>query len=238
MPLGLLAGCAGYALDYTKPKTAIVTPELAQYGMSAQQSACVGEKLTGTLSVWQLRQLAIALGRVSQADRKPSNLARAARLARDQKIPSEVDRAIQGCGIADAPPPAPNQAPLVTAAPASPASPQTPPAPARPAQVTWINLGAAPTGQMIAVDAASIEEIAPFRRAWFRLTNPGQAGRSSTSYLLRIDCTAKTINSMALRKHGPAGAITEQKDYGAAGEGALPVEGGTVMEIAYLALCT
>jgi hypothetical protein len=42
---------------------------------------------------------------------------------------------------------------------------------------------------------------------------------------------------MALRNTGRR-RRTEQKDHGAAGEGALPVEGGTVMEIAYLALCT
>lgn len=239
LPAGFLAGCAGYALDYTKPKTALVTPELTQYGLNAQQTACVSERLTGTLSVWQLRQAAIAFGRVVQSDKRPGNLPRAARLAKDPQVPLEVGRAAQACGIADAPSSPINEKPLVTTAPAPPASPTSPPpASAPPAQVTWINLGAAPTGQMIAVDAASIEEVAPYRRAWFRLTNPGQVGKSSSSYLLRIDCTARTINSMALRKHGPTGEVSEQRDYGAAGEGALPIEGGTVMEIAYLALCT
>jgi hypothetical protein len=229
LSLGLLGGCAGYAIDYTKPKTAIVGPALTQYGLDAPQSACVSEKLTASLSVWQLRQLAIAVGAVAEADKKPGNLPRAARLAKDPQVPLELTRATEACGVADVP--TPTIARPVDAAP-------TPPAAAAPAVATWINLGAAPTGQMISVDASSIEEVAPYRRAWFRLTNPGQAGRSSSSYLLRIDCAARTINSMALRKHGPNGAVTEQKDHGAAGEGALPVEGGTVMEIAYLALCT
>jgi hypothetical protein len=231
LPLGLLAGCAGYAIDYAKPKTSIVTPVLTQYGLDARQAGCVSDKVTASLSVWQLRQLAIAIGSVAEGDKKPGNLPRAARLAKDPKVPLELTRATEACGIADAPT-AP-LAPLNTTV-----APATPPAPTKPAQVTWINLGAAPTGQMIAVDASSIEEVAPFRRAWFRLTNPGQQGKSSSSYLLRIDCAAKTINSMALRKHGAGGAVTEQRDYGANGEGALPIEGGTVMEIAYLALCT
>jgi hypothetical protein len=189
--------------------------------------------LNGALSVWQLRQLAIAIGAVAQGDKKPGNLPRAARLAKDPKVPLELTRATEACGIADAPTMATATPAITPSVPATPAAP-----PAAPAQTAWINLGAAPTGQMIAVDASSIGEVTPYRRAWFRLTNPGQVGRSSTTYLLQIDCTAKTINSMALRKHGPTGAITEQKDHGAAGEGALQIESGTVMEIAYLALCT
>jgi hypothetical protein len=66
LSLGLLGGCAGYAIDYTKPKTAIVGPALTQYGLDARQSACVSEKLTASLSVWQLRQLAIAVGAVAE----------------------------------------------------------------------------------------------------------------------------------------------------------------------------
>jgi hypothetical protein len=43
---------------------------------------------------------------------------------------------------------------------------------------------------------------------------------------------------MALRKVSSDGSVAEEKNYGPNGEGALKVEGGTVMEIAYLALCT
>jgi hypothetical protein len=127
--------------------------------------------------------------------------------------------------------------PAPVAAPAAAAAPSAP-APAAAANISWINLGAAASGQMISVDATSLKEDGSHRSGWFRLTNPGQAARSSNAYLLRVDCTARTINSMALRKHGPSGAVTEQRDFGPGGEGAAQVEGGTVMEIAYLALCT
>ena len=43
---------------------------------------------------------------------------------------------------------------------------------------------------------------------------------------------------MGLRKYDDAGAIQENRDLGPAGEGPLQVESGTVMEIAYLSLCT
>ncbi|MDP8912916.1 MAG: hypothetical protein M3N39_05015, partial [Pseudomonadota bacterium] len=116
-------------------------------------------------------------------------------------------------------------------------SPPTAPA-ARPAATTWVNLGAAPTGQSIAVDASSLIEEGSYRSGWFRLTNPGAAARSASSFLLRVDCTARTINSMAVRKYGSNGAITEERGFGPDGEGAAAIEEGTVMQIAYLALCT
>ena len=53
----------------------------------------------------------------------------------------------------------------------------------------------------------------------------------------RIDCAGRTINPMAIRKHDAAGAVTEQRDYGPGGEGALPIEAGTVMEVAHRAIC-
>jgi hypothetical protein len=43
---------------------------------------------------------------------------------------------------------------------------------------------------------------------------------------------------MALQKMSADGRISDRRDYGAAGEGPHPVENGTVMEIAHLALCT
>ncbi|MDP8995343.1 MAG: hypothetical protein M3N07_10295, partial [Pseudomonadota bacterium] len=102
----------------------------------------------------------------------------------------------------------------------------------------WLNLGSAASGQSIAVDAATIVEEGSTRQAWFRLTNPGESGPSNRSYLLRIDCAARTLNSMAFRRHGPDGEVLEENDYGPGGEGVSPIAGGTVMEIAYLALCT
>jgi hypothetical protein len=123
--------------------------------------------------------------------------------------------------------------PPVSSAAPPPAAPA-----ARTAAPTWVNLGAAPTGQSIAVDASSLSEDGSYRSGWFRLTNPGATARSASSYLLRVDCSARTINSMGVRKYGPNGAITEERDFGPGGEGAAAVESGTVMQIAYLALCT
>jgi hypothetical protein len=110
--------------------------------------------------------------------------------------------------------------------------------PAGPPPALWLNLGAAPTGQAIAVNASSIREESGSRQAWFRLTDPGARGPSAGSYLLRIDCPARTINSLAFRRHAPDGTVAEERDFGPAGEGAAAIAGGTVMEIAYLALCT
>ena len=242
-PACLLGGCAGYAIDYVKPKTSILAPELARYGMDARQSQCVGERLTGTLSVWQLRQLARSAGAVKQGYATPGRLAPpdllwVARHVADAKVGTETQRAFAACGIglAAAGASAGGQA---VAAPPQPSAAAPPPAAGAPAaKASWVNLGAAPTGQAIAVDAASMAEGPSYRQAWFRLTNPAEATPVRTSYLLRIDCAKRTINSMAIRKHGPTGAVAEERDHGPGGEGAIPVEAGTVMEIAYLALCT
>jgi len=245
LPAALLVGCAGYAIDYTKPKTAIIAPELARYGLDSTRSQCIAEKLQTVLSVWQLRQLAIAAGAVrpgaSSGPLTARELSWVSTQVKDPKVPAEFARAAEGCGLTSAQMAAnPVQASDLNEPPQGTVAP-TAVVPglgaSRPAPSTWINLGAAATGQTIAVDAASIAEEAPYRRAWFRLGNPGGMGGSSNSYLLRIDCASKTINSMALRKHGPRDAVTEQRDYGTSGEGAAAIETGTVMEIAYLALC-
>ena len=237
--IGLVAGCAGYAIDYTKPKPSIIAPELTRYGLDASQSQCVGSKVGASLSVWQLRQLQLSASAMTRGSAESGKLATrdllwVAHNVKDPKVGTEVARAAEECNLG-----------AVAAAKGENASVSrgdaaTPPPPAAPtaAPVTWINLGAAPTGQAIAVDASTLKEEGAYRSGWFRLTDPGASARSANAYLLRVDCAAKTINSMALRKHGPTGAVTEQRDHGPNGEGALKVEGGTVMEIAYLALCT
>jgi hypothetical protein len=246
LPAALVAGCAGYAIDYARPKTSILAPELARYGFSASQSTCIGERLGASLSVWQLRQLQLSASAVTKGYADPGRLTPAdllwvARHAKDPTVGPEVARAAEGCNIGAAAIASARNAPAASAPPPS-APPPAPPAPAPAAvsasPVTWVNLGAAPTGQAIAVDATSLREEGAYRSGWFRLTNPGASGRSATAYSLRVDCAARTINPMAIRKFGPTGAVTEERDYGPSGEGALKVEGGTVMEIAYLALCT
>jgi hypothetical protein len=240
-PLGLLAGCAGYALDYTKPKTSILAPELSRYGLDATQSRCVGDRLSASLSVWQLRQLQLSAASLTKGFSDPNRLTASdllwvAKNVKDAKVGTETASAAEACGlgaaatVAGAPTPGtPAQAPAVASPPV---------ASAKPAAATWVNLGAAATGQSIAVDASSLSEEGSYRSGWFRLTDPGAAARSASSYLLRVDCAARTINSMSVRKYDPAGTVAEQRDFGLNGEGAAAVESGTVMQIAYLALCT
>jgi len=232
--IAALSGCAGYAIDYTKPKTSIIASEINRYGFDARQSQCMGDRLSVSLSVWQLRQLQIAAASVTTgySDPKrlsPSDLLWVAKHVKDGRVGPLVAQAAESCGISTSP---------VTAAPPPPTTARVAEAaPAKPVTATWVNLGAAQTGQSIAVDASSLDEEGSYRSGWFRLTNPGEA-RGNASYLLRVDCAAKTINSMAVRKLGPNGLISEERSFGPAGEGAASVEEGTVMQIAYLALCT
>jgi hypothetical protein len=239
----LLGGCAGYAADYAKSRESLLGPELTRYGFTAEQSQCVNKSLTERLKKGQLGILSRTTRLVKRGynnpDRLvPQDLLYVATFVDDREIPAALSRAAAACNILTAPanlasrPATP--APTGTAG-ASAAATSVAPAPRG---SSWLNLGAAPTGQAIAIDAASVQDTPGFRQAWFRITNPGDTGPSGSAYLLRIDCTGRTINPMALRKNGANGAVTEEKQYGPNGEGALKVEGGTVMEIAYLALCT
>ena len=99
---------------------------------------------------------------------------------------------------------------------------------------TWLNLGAAGSGQSIAVNAATIDQQGDRRTAWFRLTDPG-AAPSPDTFLLDVDCAHRTINAKARERHDAAGAVAQHVDYP---DNPLAVEGGTVMEIAWLSLCT
>jgi hypothetical protein len=237
LPIAALAGCAGYASDYWRPKLGIIQPQLARYGYSAPQAQCMGQRLGTTLSVWQLRQLErvarlMPAQRFGRAALAPVDLVEVAGVVGDRRVRPAVAAAIEGCGVT-----APEivQAASAAAEAAAPA----PSAPGAAAAPLWLNLGAAPTGQAISINAASLREEGTTREAWFRLINPGQSGPSAGSYLLRVDCSARTINAMATRRHGPDGGVLQETDFRPrGGEGAAPVAGGTVMEIAYLALCT
>lgn len=262
LPLGLLAGCAGYAIDYVKPKSEIVGGELARYGLDAAQSSCVMERLGAGLNPWQLRQLQRAASGVTRGYTDPNRLTMSdllwvSRHVNDPKVALELGVAANACGLGAAnvatariPATAAPQGPgIVAATPSNAPVVSLPPAPTGPAAsapskpaapaAAWVNLGAAATGQAISVDATSVDRTsAPHPQGWFRVTNPGQTGPSNAAYLLRIDCGGRTINPMAIRKFDAAGAMAEQRDYGPGGEGALAIETGTVMEIAHRALCT
>jgi hypothetical protein len=240
--LCLLAGCAGYAIDYSKPKTSIISSELTRYGLDVKQSQCVSDRLGAALSVWQLRQLQMRAASITKGYSDPSRLTAGdllyvAKFVEDSKVAPELARTVESCGVTGTQLAASGS--NLSAAEARPAQPSTAPSgssSANAAPVTWINLGSAPTGQSIAVDATSLRQEGAFRSGWFRLAKAGE--RNANSYLLRVDCAAQTINSMELRKHGPNGEVTEQRSYGPNGEGAVPARDGTVLEIAFLSLCS
>lgn len=239
LPLVLLAGCAGYAADYWKPKNSLIAPQLPRYGITAEQSSCVGERLTRNLSVWQLRQLADIARRLvprSGNPLTPRDLAYVAGLVQDPKVGPEVKATLEACGAA---------ATAAAAAPAPvPAVPQQgatsqglEPGATPPQALRWIDLGAADTGQRIAIDITSVVMTADKREGWFRLSNPGEAAPSLDVYRLRVDCPGKTITPTAARKYAADGKIAQHEDYTAAWQQPLAIEAGTVMEIAWKRLC-
>jgi hypothetical protein len=238
LPLLLLGGCAGYAADYWKPKASLITPQLARFGFAGEQGTCMERELTKNLTVWELRQLADLAGRLTPGGANPAALGpteflRVAGLVEDADVAPKTRQALQACSV---PPP------VVTAAPAGSPGTQTPAASAGAAggavaaTPLWVNLGAARTGQGIAVDAASVTRGAGWRQAWFRLLNTDRKDVGDIGYLLRIECPARTITAHAGRKYGPDGALVEQKAYPSP-EGPMPIESGTVIEVAYHALC-
>jgi hypothetical protein len=239
-----LCGCAGYAADYLRAERSIIAPQIERYGIQADQGRCVTQRLTESLGVWQLRQLERVARLVPPTHfggsaLSPRNLLTVAGHVEDDRVEPTLRGALEQCQVALAPmSPAAAAAEVAAATEASAPGEAGAAADAAPARSLWLNLGSAGTGQSIAVNATSISEEGSTREAWFRLTNPGETGASPNAYLLRIDCAARTLNSMAFRRFGPDGAVAEERDYRPDGEGVGPIAGGTVMEIAYLALCT
>jgi hypothetical protein len=92
-----LSGCVD-------PSRSIAT-ELGRYGLEAGQAQCVGQRLEDNLTLGQLQQLARAAGAYTRNDTTPgtltaSDLLRVAGQIRDPKVPLEVVRAANGCGVA------------------------------------------------------------------------------------------------------------------------------------------
>ncbi|GAA4822754.1 hypothetical protein GCM10023232_20320 [Sphingosinicella ginsenosidimutans] len=225
LSLGLIAGCDGHAVDFVHPRPSIVAPELARFGYDDNQVGCVAARLGASLSVHRLRDLATAAGAVRQGYYDPARLTPrdfrwVAATMPAAAIRAAVDDANQACGVsaAVAPPP------IVALAPPSPAEPEP----------AWLNLGRADSGQSIAVDAASIERSGTTGTAWFRMTDPG-ADPSPDIFHLVIDCQAHTINATERRRLDAQGRVVETRTYP---DNPLPVENGTVMQIAWLSMCT
>jgi hypothetical protein len=259
VPLSILGGCRGYLADHVRPETGIIAPELTRYGLGAGQSQCISERLAKDLSVWQLRQLVNVTSLIKDASRlNPGELLWVSGHVKDPKVAPAVKQAAEGCALnvaaataaagaatatatveADAPAAATIPSENSTAADAPPATASTtaPPAATAPASSRWLNLGAGIDKRAISIDASTLQGEMPVRSAWFRIIAPG-ATATVNSYLLQIDCTAKTVNPLASRKHDAKGAVTEEVQHGANGAGANPIQGGSVIEIAYLSLCT
>lgn len=235
VPALLLADCAGQLRDYVGPVSNITSPQLIRYGLNVAQARCVGERMGDALRPRQLRALARAAGAVRQGYYDPSHLTFrdlmwVANAMGDGQVPPALRRADVACGVTAALEHARAAAEAEAAAHRSAEAPATAPRPP-----TWLNLGAAGSGQSIAIDASTIEQEGNARSAWFRLSDPGAAGPSADVFLLHIDCAHRTINAKARERRDPGGGVAQRVDYP---DNPLPVEGGTVMEIAWLSLCT
>lgn len=244
----LLGGCVvGQLRDFVGPVSHTTTPQLLRFGLDLTQARCVGDKLGERLRPRQLRMFARAASGVHDGWFEPGritlrDLAYLAAHDPDAAFAPAFERALGLCNVtmpsAAAPmvsageggvtilgpgqlPPPSGSAPGV----AGPAAAHAP---------TWLNLGAAGSGQSIAINAATIDQEGDRRSAWFRLTDPG-AAPSLDTFLLDVDCAHRTINAKARERHDAAGALAQHVDYP---DNPLQVEGGTVMEIAWLSLCT
>lgn len=241
LPLALLAGCAGYAADYWKPKEKLIHAQLPRYGLTGEVGQCVERHISKDLSVWQLRQLADLAGRLVKKRGAmaltPRDLGYVAGLVPDPEVSPAVAAAISACGVTAAP--AAPSAPTAVGT-GKPLAPEllTPGAGAAPPQpLRWIDLGAASTGQRIAIDITTVSGKLGSNEAWFRLTNPGETAPQPVAYRLRVDCKGRTITPTAARKYNPDGSLAQQEDYSGAWQTPLAIEAGTVMEIAWKRLC-
>ncbi len=260
-----LGGCVGQLRDFVGPVHATTSPQLLRFGLDLQQAHCVGDKLGEQLRPRQLRMFARAASAVGAGWFEPGRLTVRDLLyladhESDRAVKPALERAFGLCSVT-VPVAAPPPEQVATAAPVTPSAP------------AWLNLGAATSGQLIAIDAATIRQDESHRSAWFRLTDPpapalvpaetgtAHAGSRSRahqpanppavpppatpppapaagardSFLLEIDCARRTINAKARERRDAAGALLQHVDYP---DNPLRVEGGTVMEIAWLSLCT
>lgn len=237
-----LAGCrTGYLADRFIDEEQIIAPQLARYGFTAEQATCLSTQLAQRLGHADMRALELrarAFRRGASDGMAPRDLMMVADGAREQAIPGELRNALAGCSI-DL-----NPVAVAAAQPGGPAATATVAVPtattpaAADATPTWLNLGAAPSGQSIAVDATSVQRDGSARIAWFRMTDPETGQQTLNSYRLRLDCSNRVYAPLAWRRYDEAGAIVDSRDYTSEIAPPQEVEGGTVTEIAFLSLCT
>ena len=233
-----LAGCAGQVRDYVGPRAGIVAPQLLRFQVNQMQATCMGEQLERRLTPRQMRMFARALGAVDRGYADPArftwpDVMWVAQSMGDAAVPPALRQADAACGVSQALTYARENSEEAVAERRRAAEALAAANAPRPAN--WLSLGAAPSGQTIAIDASTLVRDGDRRTAWFRLADPGATGPSDNAYLLRIDCAARTINARARERRNAAGEVSEHVDYP---DNPLRVEGGTVMEIAFLSLCT
>jgi hypothetical protein len=244
LTLFALAGCrTGYLADHLIAEPQIIAPQLARYGFTQEQTRCLSERLAQRLGhadmrAFELRARAFRRGVTTPGAVAPRDLIFVADGAPQRTIPGELRTALTGCqidlnpvAIAAAQP----GAPAATASVAVPPGPSLEPEGSRP---TWLNLGSAPSGQSISIDATSLRQEGTARIAWFRMTDPETGQPTLNSYRLRIDCSNRMYAPLGWRRFDEAGAIVDTRDYTAEVAPPQEVEAGTVTEIAFLSLCT
>lgn len=219
--VALLGGCQGHVADYVGPREGIISPQLIRYGYDLAETRCVSQSLTASLNPLQLRLFARAAGSVTRGYFDPDrldvrDLVHVSGVMGDDGVKTALAAANKRCNV-------PLTRPVVVAI-----VPQAPRPP------SWLNLGAAESEQSIAIDASSIRQEGETRTAWFRLTDPGQKV-SPDIFLLTVDCQAQTINAKERKRLGTDGSATDRIEYP---DNPLKVEKGTVMQIAWLSLCT
>lgn len=221
-----LAGCrTGYLADRFIDEEQIIAPQLARYGFTAEQATCLSTQLAERLGHADMRALELrarAFRRGATDGIAPRDLMMVADGAREQAIPGALRNALAGCSI--------DLSPVAVPTATTPAAADATP--------TWLNLGAAPSGQSIAVDATSVQRDGSARIAWFRMTDPETGQPTLNSYRLRLDCSNRMYAPLAWRRYDEAGAIVDSRDYTSEVAPPTAVEGGTVTEIAFLSLCT
>lgn len=245
----VMGGCAtGYATDWFRDEPGIIRPQLLRYGLDVEQSQCVSASLGRSLSKVEVRRLQEVAASVRPANDAQLNIGNLRTIAGSAggAARTALDLAIGACNLQVA------AAAPTLAAPSAPASgagtaPVTMsgnipvdmnPLPVPAASATWLNLGSAESGQSIGIDARSIEQEGTTRIAWFRMSDPDSGAATNNMYRLRIDCQSRTIQPLALRQTDAAGVETSFRQYTPAEAVPGPAEAGTVLEIAFLSMCT
>src|SRR3954465_7137617 len=166
LSLALLAGCVGELQDFVGPVSHTTAPQLLRFGLDLTQARCVGDKLGERLRPRQLRMFARAASGVHDGWFEPGTLTLRdlnylVAHNPDTAFAPALERAIGLCNVAM--PPAAASGATITNLTELP-RPAGAPAAAPPRAPTWLNLGAAGSGQSIAINASTIEELGSRRR--------------------------------------------------------------------------